>query len=74
MATINDLSNVSILDMTDEKLLDHLQEIRRLRRTPKKFSKNKKVTLSKEKSADSLVNKLSPEQAAQLLAKLGGQK
>ena len=71
MATVDNLDNTSILEMSNEDLLNHLQEIRRLRRTSKKkFAKNKRP--KKEKSAESLVNGLSPEQAAQLLAKLEG--
>ena len=70
MATIEDLSNVSILEMSNEELLNHLQTIRQSRRTSKKkFAKNKRVS---KKSTSSLVNGLSPEQAAQLLAKLEG--
>lgn len=72
MAVIDDLSNVSILEMSDEELLNHLQKIRKSRRTPKKFTKNKRTTLSKKKSTDSLVSGLTSEQAAQLLAKLEG--
>lgn len=70
MATVDSLDNTSILEMSDEDLLNHLQRIRQSRRTPKKFTKNKRP--KKEKSAESLVNGLSPEQAAQLLAKLEG--
>ena len=70
MATVDDLSNVSILEMSNEELLNHLQTIRQSRRTSKKkFAKNKRVS---KKSAESLVNGLSPEQAAQLLTRLEG--
>lgn len=70
MATIDDLANKSILDMSDEELLERLYGIRSSRRIKKKVTKTKKAAPKKEKSATDIMSMLSPDQAADLLKQL----
>jgi len=69
MATIDDLENVSIEDMSEEELFSRLREIRQSRRTPKQKKKATKAP-PKAKSTNDLVSMLSPEQRKALLEKL----
>lgn len=69
MATIYDLPNKSISEMTRPELIDCLRAIRLSRRTPKKKppkKKSKKV----EKSPQQMVDVMTPELAAKLLEQL----
>ena len=68
MATIADLPNKSILTMSWGELIDHIQAVRVRRR-----EKKRKVVKSKPMpKADKLVDKMSDDQAAQLLRLLEG--
>lgn len=71
MATIDDLDNKSIDDMTDEELFERLRTIRLSRRTTKK---KKKVTQAepKARSTTDLMSMLTPDQRDALLKKLEG--
>jgi hypothetical protein len=59
--------------MTDDELTERLREIRLARRTPAlPQKKTKKATSTTVISSSSLIDKLSPDQVAALLEKLGG--
>lgn len=70
MATIDDLSNVSVSDMSGDELFARLREIRLSRRTPKRKKGASKKVVKKELSLNEQLNMLSPEQAASILNKL----
>lgn len=65
MADLEDLGYRSISEMSTDEALEHLRQIRLSRRTPTKSSK-----VTTKKSAPSA--KVSADQAAELLALLGG--
>jgi len=69
MATIEDLPNTPITDMTTDEAIEHLRQIRLSRRIPKK--KQSKATVIKKAKAKA-VPKVSPEEAKELLKLLGG--
>lgn len=72
MATINDLTNKSILDMTEEELYSHIMSIRSSRRVPKKEVKETSKKSSAPKSTMDLVKMLTPEMQEELLKRLEG--
>jgi len=65
MATIEDLLQKSISDMTKEELIDHLKDIRLSRRTPAKKTKVKKVKKEKDLTKD-----MTEQQMEELLRQL----
>jgi len=74
MADLESLVKRSISQMTDDELTERLREIRLARRTPavpqkSKKQKGKSTTII---SSSSLIDKLSADQVAMLLEKLGG--
>lgn len=73
MANLESLGKKSISQMTEEELLAKLRDIRLARRTPaipsKKEKKAKPTTVI---SSSNLIDKMTPEQIAALLSKLGG--
>ena len=74
MATIEDLPNKSILDMTQDELYERLREIRLSRRTPKKAAKKSTPKKQAAKSTNELIDMLSPAQKEAILNKLEGGK
>jgi len=71
VATINDLV-ISVSEMLDNVLFEHIKEARRRRRTPvQKKTKAKKASTSKV-SIDSLVSKLSSTDVESLIKQLEG--
>ena len=73
MATINDLPNKSILDMTKDELYLHIMNVRSSRRTPKKVRKSaSKKSQPKPRTTEELVRMLTPEMRNELLAELEG--
>ena len=69
MATIDDLKNISILQMSVEELTAHIQKIRSSRRARKKPVPKSR---SKKSSPNTLINKILPEQAEAILKLLEG--
>lgn len=82
MATIHDLTNVDISQMSDEELKTHILAIRGRRRDPDPEMKaqvkakaiKKKNNTTALKSTKELLSGISPEQAAIILAQLQGKK
>ena len=69
MATINDLT-VSVSEMLDSVLFEHIKEARRRRRTPvQRKTKAKKASKSKI-SMDSLISKMSSTDVEDLIKQL----
>lgn len=74
MATLNDLSGMSITDMSDDELQERLRELRLSRRTPTEQRKKKapkaptlKETGIAEMNPSSLAEMFSASEAAELL-------
>jgi topoisomerase IA-like protein len=72
MATIEDLPNKSISDMSTDEAIELLRQIRLSRRTMKASTARKKASTAKVKKATEKATKLTPEQAKKLLEMLGG--
>jgi len=70
MATILDLENVSISEMSKEELINLLRDIRLSRRKPSRKATKKKAASAKSKPLN--VDNLTPEQAMALLEQLEG--
>lgn len=78
MATIADLPNKNIEDMTTEELMEAVKAVRSRRRNPDPELKAKatKIAIQKKnktvalQSVDSMVKGMTPAQAAELLAAL----
>lgn len=74
MANLESLGKKSISRMSEDELIDRLRELRLARRTPALPQKReKKAKPTVVLSTSSLIDKLSPDQIAMLLEKLGGQ-
>jgi hypothetical protein len=73
MATIDDLKQKALGDLSSEELMDRLREIRLSRRTPKrKKGSSKKV--EGPKTVTEAIGKMSKDQAEQLLKILESKK
>ena len=69
MADLESLNIKSITEMTTDEGLEHLRQIRLSRRTPTKTKKVSKKTAAKKDHATA-INRMTPEEAAQLLSLL----
>ncbi len=70
MATLEDLNKKSITDMTPDEAIDYLRQIRLSRRTPKASPKKSKKQVKKQ-TIQKTADKLSSQQAVELLELLG---
>jgi molybdopterin-biosynthesis enzyme MoeA-like protein len=72
MATIDDLSIEAISTMSREALIEHIMNVRRIRRIYKPTTKKKAAPKKAVKSTSDIINMLSPAQTEALLKKLEG--
>ena len=73
MATLNDLPNVCIASMDEGDLIVHIMAVRSSRRIQKRSIKKPASKKAKTtKSTDVILSAMTPDQAVQLLKRLGG--
>lgn len=68
MATIEDLSHKSILEMTRDEAIEYIRQVRLSRRTTKATTRKASTTKASKKP----IPKLTKDDAAELLKLLGG--
>ena len=75
MTTLKDLGKPSISGMNTADALSLVLQVRRRRQTPNPASKKRGAKIKKEKgSLATMIDKMTPEQAAEVLRRIGGDK